>query len=214
MKGKKNDPAVAKKEPAAAKKEPSTELSMDLVRRIQDGDRSAWEALYLRYRDSLLFSIRCRLGPRLRSRLQSEDVLHSVVKDVMADIAAFEPRGRGSLKHYLHACLLNKIRSKAHYYAALKRQGEIPLSDSILQRIPNRRDRTPGYADTERFGKLERAVALLPEKMREVILLRRIENLTNGEAAEALGKTPEATSKLYNRALARLGQIVAAGVDT
>ena len=44
------------------------DLSLELVQRIQAGDRSAWEALYLRYRDRLLFAIRCRLGPALRSR--------------------------------------------------------------------------------------------------------------------------------------------------
>ena len=85
------------------------DLSLELVRRIQAGDREAWDGLYLRYHDALLFAIRCRLGSRLRARLQSEDVLHSVIKDAMKDLARFEPRGAGALGHYLHVCVLNKI---------------------------------------------------------------------------------------------------------
>jgi DNA-directed RNA polymerase specialized sigma24 family protein len=47
-------------------------------------------------------------------------------------------------------------------------------------------------------------MARLPDEMREIILLRGIEELPNREAAEVMGKSPEAASKLYNRALARL----------
>lgn len=66
------------------------------------------------------------------------------------------------------------------------------------------------YQDAERFEKLERVIALLPAEMQEAVLLRRVEGLSNHETAQMLGKTPEATSKLYNRALARLGSILKA----
>lgn len=183
---------------------PSPESSVDLVRRIQEGDDRAWEALYLRYRDPLLLSIRCRLGARLRARIESEDILHSVFRDALSDLRRFQPQNPHSVNRYLHACVLNKIRSKADYYGAQKRSGEVPLSDSIVQRIPNAADAEPAYTDGERFERLEKALARLPDDMREVILLRRIEELPNRDAAQALGKSPEAASKLYNRALAKL----------
>lgn len=180
------------------------ENSIDLVRRIQGGDTRAWEALYLRYRDRLLFSIRCRLGPALRARLESEDILHSVFKDALSDLHRFEPRNPQSLHRYLHTCVLNKIRSKADYFAAKKRAGEVRLSDSLIERIPNPSGAEPRYSDHERFDRLERAMQRLPDDMREIILLRKVEELPNLEAARIVGKSPEATSKLYNRALARL----------
>ncbi len=190
------------------KPDSETDLSLELIRCIREGDQTAWERLYLRYRDRLLFSIRCRLGPGLRSHLQTEDIFHSVVKDVMKDLLSFEPKGPGSLEHYLHACVLNKIRNKAHYFSALKRGGTVPLSDSIMEKIPNPGDSKPGYIDAARYEKLEKSLSLLPENMREVVLLRRIENISNRETARLLGKTPEAASKLYNRALARLGSLM------
>ena len=183
---------------------PSPETSIDLVRRIQAGDASAWDALYLRYRDRLLLSIRCRLGAHLRARLESEDILNSVFRDAVSDLHRFEPRSPQSLNRYLHACVLNKIRSKADYYAAEKRTGEVPLTDSMVARIAAPGDGRLEYADRERFVRLERALARLPDDTREVVMLRLVENLSNQEVSHLLSRTPEAASKLYNRGLARL----------
>jgi len=190
------------------RRESDAEISTELVRRIQEGDDSAWPELYRRYRDPLLLSIRCRLGPKLRSHLQSEDILHSVVKDALVDLRKFEPRGANSLDHYLHVCVLNKIRVKAEYYSAKKRSGEVPLRETLHGELPDSGAGEPRYLDAERYERLERALERLPEPMREVVLLRRIENLSNLEVAEVLGKNPDATSKTYNRAIARLGMLM------
>lgn len=180
------------------------EISLHLVRRIQNGDAAAWDPLYRRYRDQLLLSIRFRLGTALRARLESEDILHSVFREALSDLHRFQPASPHALNRYLHACVLNKIRSKAEYYGAQKRRGEIPLTDSVVEEMQGDVPRTLSYADHERYDRLEKALERLPESMREVILLRRIEELPNEEAARVLGKSPDAVSKLYNRALARL----------
>jgi len=186
----------------------SPEDSLDLVRRIQAGEHAAWDRLYLRYRDRLLLSIRCRLGRTLRARLESEDILHSVFRDALSDVHRFRPGDAGSFNRYLHACVLNKIRSKADYHNAEKRRGEVPLSDFLVASLPNPADATPRYADSERFERLERALARLPEETREVIVLRLVEELPNQQVAEVMGKTPEAASKLYNRGLARMAVLL------
>ncbi len=178
--------------------------SVELLRRIQTGDQQAWEALYLRYRDPLLFSIRCRLGAELRARIESEDVLHSVVRAAMHDLHEFQPQGEQALSRYLHVCVLNKIRKKAAFHAAQKRANEVPLSDVLLAQLPQS-GAGPSYLDDERWEQLERAMAGLPPEMREAVVLRSIEGLSNSEAAQELGKSPEATSKLFNRAIARMG---------
>jgi RNA polymerase sigma-70 factor (ECF subfamily) len=190
--------------------DPASDLSLELVRRIHAGDREAWERLYLRYHDALLFAIRSRLGERLRGWLQSEDILQSVVKDALRDLERFEPRGPGSLQHWLHACVLNKIRSKAERFGAEVRAGEQRVPSSVLDELPGRGGE-PRYLDGARYERLEVALARLDEPMREVVLLRSVEGLSNEEAARILEKTPAATSKLYNRALARLGTWIQTG---
>lgn len=184
--------------------EPEDAASAELVRRIQAGDASAWEDLYRRYHDALLFSIRCRLSPALRARVGSEDVFQSVVRAALSDLGRFEPRGPGSLSRYLHTAVLNRIRNAADWHGAAKRAGEVPLTDSALERLAAP-ERAPEYLDLERWSKLERALADLEPDAREVVLLRTVEGSSNLDAAARLGRTPESTSKLYHRALARLG---------
>lgn len=181
-----------------------------LVARAQAGESKAWEELYLRYHDALLFAARARLGPTLRERLTSEDILHSVVADAFSDIRRFEPRGAGSFGRWLSACVLNKVRSKAELFAAAKREGGVRLSDSIAERLVGKPLEEPSYIDTARWESLERSLSELEPLQREVVLLRTVEGLSNLEVASRLNKSPESCSKLYNRALARVGARIAA----
>ncbi|MBL8857364.1 MAG: sigma-70 family RNA polymerase sigma factor [Planctomycetes bacterium] len=185
------------------------DLSVELVHRIQGGDSTAFEDLYRRYHDPLLFAIRARLGTHLRTALESEDVLQSVFKDALSDIQRFEARGGDSLAHWLHVCVLNKIRAKAEFHGAAKRSGAEPLTATVADGLAAP-SLEPQYFDAERWGSLEPALARLADDAREVVILRSVEGLSNEDAARALGRTPAATSKLYTRALARLGVLLAA----
>lgn len=189
---------------------PRDDLSVELVRRIHEGDSSAFDALYRRYHDPLLFAVRARLGTRLRAALESEDVLQSVFKDALSDIQRFEPRAPGSLAHWLHVCVHNKIRGKAAHFGAEKRSGAVPLEEDVIARSSG--DGLT-YFDQSRWGALEPALARLDETSREVVILRAIEGISNEDAARILERTPAATSKLYNRALARLGVFLAGRPD-
>lgn len=187
--------------------EPEASQSVELVRRIQDGDGEAFADLYGRYRDRLLFAIRCRMGPQLRSHLQSEDILQSVMREALVDLHGFEPRGDHALAHFLHACALNKIRSRARHWGAERRRGEVELSDKMLAGVaPGAAEL--GYREPARWEQLERALGLLPEPMREIILLRQLEGMSNASAAVVIAKSEEATSKLFARAMARLTALV------
>ncbi len=179
--------------------------SQDLVRRIHGGDQNAFDELYRRFHDPLLLAIRARLGKGLRARLASEDILQSVFCAALDDLRGFESRGPGSLARFLFTCVLNKMRSKASWFAADKRRGDVRLTESVAAAVPDARGAAITYRDEPAYERLERALLVLPEPMREVILLRRVEGLTNQEAAAALCRSEEATSKLYNRALARIG---------
>lgn len=182
------------------------EDSIELLARIQRGDRAAWNDLYVRYRDRLLFTIRCRLGPALRAHLQSEDVLHSVVRAALTDLERFRPQDEGALGRYLHVCVLNKLKKRSAFFSARRRAGDVPLSPELLSRLPAAGPER--YLDHERFEALERALQTLPEPMREVVLLRTMHGLSNDEVAAEIGKTPAAATKIYQRAIARIAVAV------
>lgn len=180
------------------------ERSLELLARIQAGDTAAWDALYRRYRDRLLFTIRCQLGPGLRGKLQSEDVLHSVVREALVDLQHFVPHDDGALFRWLDACVRNKIRKKAAFHGAQKRAAAVPLTDSLAERLAEPAAGL-GYQDAARYEALEAALQRLPAELREVVLARIVDGGTNAEIGARIGKSEEAVKKIYQRAVARLG---------
>ena len=181
------------------------EITEELVARIKAGDKDAWNALYARYRDTLLIAIRCRLGARARKRMESEDVLQSVVGDALDELDRFEWRGKGSLRRFLNVLISNKIQNHVRKLNAQKRAGEVPLNDDVAG--PDR-PRLP-YDNQPVYEKLEKCLKQLPPEMNEVVLLRKMEGLSSKQAAEAMGKSDAAVRKLYSRALARLAELMA-----
>lgn len=181
---------------------PAESRTIELLARIRDGEEEAWEELYRLYHDELLFAIRMKLGSRLRAALQSEDVLQSVALEAFRALPRFEHRGPGSLRAFLHRLVIHKICDRADTFGAKKRSGAVPLTDSLEARLPA--GSTPTYHDADRFLALERALARLPEEMRQVVVLRRVEGYSSKEVAEQLGKTDGAVRKIYSRAIARL----------
>jgi RNA polymerase sigma-70 factor (ECF subfamily) len=170
---------------------------------VREGDSGAFGEIYRRYHDELLFAVRAHLGPKLRTALESEDILQSVVIDAFRALPRFEPRGPGSLKHYLHAMIVNKIRSRAEYHGAARRSGTVPLTPEAEPMIPEPSS-APEYSAGERFLDLERALRALPAEMERVLILRKVDGLPSKEVAQVLGKSDASVRQIYSRALARL----------
>jgi RNA polymerase sigma-70 factor (ECF subfamily) len=62
----------------------------------------------------------------------------------------------------------------------------------------------------ERKIRLQEALNRMDPLDREILVLRHYEQMTNGDAAAALGLEKSATSKRYTRSLERLKEILAA----
>lgn len=181
---------------------PDLVATRDALERIRAGDRAAFDALYRRWHDELLFVARARLGARLRTFLESEDILQSVALEAFHELPRFVPRHDGSLRKFLHQLVVRKIQDRADTVNARKRAGAVPLTDSVAGSLAA--PAAPTYHDRDRLERLERGLALLPEEMRRVLVLRKVDGLSSKEAAEALGKSDAATRQLYARALTRL----------
>jgi RNA polymerase sigma-70 factor (ECF subfamily) len=74
-------------------------------------------------------------------------------------------------------------------------EGNTPSKDMVLKELRER---------------VQHAVACLPPDDREVILLRKFEDLSNLEVAQALGLSEAAASMRYGRAIFRLKEILTA----
>ena len=114
------------------------------------------------------------------------------------------------MRRFLHTLVLNKIRDRADHFGAQKRTGGVQLTDTLAAGLGDT-DGAPRYFESERYERLERALAQLPDEMREVILLRKIDDLPSKEVARVMDLSDAAVRKLYSRAMARLSLLLNAG---
>jgi len=155
----------------------------ELIAAINAGDASAFEVLYLRYRDWVV-SLAFRFT---RDNDAALDVLQETFLYVLRKFPSF--RLTANFKTFLYPAVRNlsiAARRKAERYQA---------SEEALKRLEN----TPGPTGTEPSGDLEIVLAELPEEHREVVLLRFVEGLSLAEIADAM-EIPLGTvkSRLHN----------------
>jgi RNA polymerase sigma-70 factor (ECF subfamily) len=68
--------------------------------------------------------------------------------------------------------------------------------------------------DTESSARMAKLLAVLPEKQREILILRVVVGMSAEETGEAVGSTAGAVRVAQHRALARLkAEIIATGHD-
>ena len=173
-----------------------TELS--LVEGLRSGDPAAFDAVYEAYRPRV-FAFLLRLS---RSRTVAEDLLDDTWLRLVSNA------GRLRADTRLLPWLFTVARN---LYWTYRRTAvlEETLDASALALSPCR-DSCPSpfevAARHELQRRLERALAGLLPRHREVLLLVGVEGLTPGEAAGVCGLTPEALRQLLARARAALAQ--------
>ena len=178
-----------------------------LVARATRGDAAAIEDLLVRHLPALRAFVRLRTGPDVRARESNSDLVQSVCREVLAEIAHFEYRGESAFRHYLFTAALRKILDRGRSVAAARRHGMAAADgaepDLVLQYSrsfsPSRR--LIAREDAER---LEAAFDALPDDQREVVVLSRVVGLSFAEIAGFMNRSENAVQKLHARALARV----------
>lgn len=187
----------------------STHVTDSLVARAKAGEQEAYDRLFALAADRALLYIRCRLGPKLRQRLQSMDVLQEAYVEAHRAFDRFEYRGDDAFAGWLCRVIENKIRGLADFHGAKKRtpEGEqVPVSivlerERALQTGPvTAVDRT---AARERMG---HALEQLEPDQREVVLFRFFQDLTLQEIADVMGKSEPGVRRLLGKATRALGR--------
>jgi len=189
------------------------EKTQYLVALAKGGDQSALNRLCCVYSERVRRIIRFRLNQKLRSKLDSVDVVQDVLVQAMGGLKDFTYRSEGDFLRWLSRIAQNKLRDIFDEFHADKRdiRREIPLKEE-------RRSTAPGGAigpigtttpsvimcKREALDRLENALDQLKPEHKEVIVLKRIEGLSYAEIAERLGRSPEAVGMLLSRAMTAL----------
>ena len=179
-----------------------------LVGAATRGEPGALDALVVSNLPRLHAFVRLRMGPRMRAREGSIDIVQSICREVLEDLPGLEYRGETEFLRWLFTTALNKLRERGRYHARERRDPdrECAIDASSLTGYatlitPSRE--AIGYEDIE---KLEAAFDRLPDDYVDVITLSRIVGLSHREIAGHLGRSEGATRTLLGRALAKLGQ--------
>ena len=181
-----------------------------LLRRAKEGAPDALDAVYQRVSGKLLAFIRLRMGPTLRARLESRDILQATLLKSFQHFREFERSDAASLMAWLARIAENEIRDQADRQGRQRRdaRAEVPLgSDTSLgadHAAGALRSALSQLILDEQAHQLEQALETLDEHHREVILLRHYEELSFREIGLRLGKSEDAARMLYARALAAL----------
>lgn len=188
-----------------------------LVNRAQSGDAAAMNELFARHYQIMVEMARRRLGPRLRQKEDPDDLAQTTFREAVRDFSSYGYRGEGSLLRWLIQILQNKIRDRAEFYSAGKRDtgkersmdvspnddGPTfePMSDDLSITRQVQRD--------ENYHLLREALTELSEDHRQAIQLVFFQGLTLREAGEQMGgRTEDAVRMMLRRAEGRLGELL------
>ena len=175
------------------------------VERAKAGSADAVNELYERCAARLLAYIRLRMGRELRTRLESRDILQATLLKSFEHFEDFEGQHSGSLMAWLAKIAEHVIRDRADYQHRQRRDAarEVRLeTDAALPAAA--RSALSQAILTEEAQQLEAALESLTPAHREVILLRKFEELPFGEIARRLGKSEDACRMLLARAMTAL----------
>lgn len=199
----------------------SNEDTADLVQRAKDGNVDALNDLFSRYHSTMVEVARRRLGPKLRLKEDPDDLAQTTFREATRDFKRYEYRGEGSLLKWLIQILQNKIRDKAEFYSAGKRDTaretklDAPVADASTDSAPKPEPPSRDLSVTRQVTRGERdeilrdALSHLNPEYREAITLVFFEGNSLRQAGERMGgRSEDALRMMLRRAETKLKEIL------
>jgi RNA polymerase sigma factor (sigma-70 family) len=180
------------------------ESTAHLLARVRRGDIAATNGLVKRYLPVLRRWAHGRLPMQARDLVDTDDLVQVTLVRALGKVESFEPRREGAFLAYLRKTLLNQIRDELRRVTrAPKRES---LTSDVLDRAPSPLEATVARGT---FMEYEAALARLPEKQREALILRAELGFSYGEVAEAVGcASDDAARMLVSRGLNRVARLM------
>jgi RNA polymerase sigma-70 factor (ECF subfamily) len=196
---------------------PEEPQTQDLLDRARQGEPDAVEQLLGNHREPLRRLIGMRLDPALAARVDASDIVQDVLIEAHRRLTEYLRQPAMPFHLWLRHIAQDHIIDAHRRHRQAQRRSldrEQPLAPALLSDRSSFElagqlvdpERTPASAavQQELQGRLQAALAHLEEDDREIILLRHAEQLSNQDAARALGLTEAAASMRYLRAIRRL----------
>lgn len=127
----------------------------------------------------------------LRDTGEAEDIAQEAFVRVWRTASVWQP-GRARFDTWLHTVVLNLCRDR------LRRKREV-IDGSMLEPVDSTPDAEAGLIEAERSHAVADAIAALPERQRDAILLVHYQDLSGADAASVLDISVEALESLLAR---------------
>ena len=218
------DPDPGGEEPFKLPEDFEDDATVELVHKAQVGDVDALNDLFARYHSIMVEVARRRIGPRLRMKEEPDDLAQTTFREAARDFRKYRYQGHGSLLKWLIQILQNKIRDKAEFYSAGKRnvarETALEGDGADEERLPRADVPSPDLSVTrvvqrdERFEILRGALKQLPPEYRSAITLVFFEGLSLREAGVRMGdRSEDAVRMMLRRAESKLRSILRGTVE-
>jgi RNA polymerase sigma-70 factor, ECF subfamily len=192
---------------APADRRPAVHVPDELVVQAMAGDRDAVARLLEVIRPLVARYCRGRLGPVDRSYLSADDVAQEVCLAVLTALPNYRVQGKPFLA-FVYGIAAHKVID-AH--RAVSRGRTDPVAD-----VPDSVEIGAGPEQRVLHGELSAQLRALldelPEKQREILVLRIVVGLSAEETAEIVGASPGAVRVAQHRALGKLRKNIPPGL--
>lgn len=173
----------------------------ELVRKLRDGDSSAFELLFVQYSSKLFYFV----NKYLNVREESEEIVQDVFLNLWKHKK--EIRSDEAFKSYLYKIALNNIRNYFNKKQVQERYKQLIAQEYLMEGYSY-----PDEPDYESVIKqVDQLIGQLPEKRKEIFLLSRKEGLDISEIAQYLGISESTVKNQISSAIAFLKREVKNG---
>jgi RNA polymerase sigma-70 factor (ECF subfamily) len=173
------------------------------------GNRDALREVLETIRPIVVRYCRARIGATERSGLSADDVAQEVCLAAITALPRYKDQGRPFLA-FVYGIAAHKI---ADAHRAASRNKSDP-TDVVPERFSGEAGPEQLAINAESSARMEKLLGMLPDKQREILILRVVVGMSAEETAEAVGSTAGAVRVAQHRALARLkAEIMATGHD-
>lgn len=167
----------------------------DTLTRASTGDRDAFGRLYEQYVDRIFNYVYYRTG----NTHDAEDLTARVFQRAMNHIKNYTDRGV-PFSAWLYRIAHNLV---ANWHRDRSRRQEIPLDE--LPVLPTKGDHPErNLVRSQEQGALLRLIRRLPPERQTLLILKFVENMSNAEIGEVMGRSEGAVKSLYHRTLLSL----------
>lgn len=189
-----------------------------LLAKVADGDSSAANVLFERYRPRIRTAVQIRIDDRVAGRFDPSDVVQDALVQAGKRLREFARDPKIPFYPWLRRIAIDRLLDlhRRHLDAArrtVKREisADLELSNASHRALAKRlvsRDRDTSEEIQERRELVQSLIEQLSESDREVLVLRYLEQATNKDAAAILGISENSFAQRHVRALRRVRKML------